>query len=56
MNFNKILKISAKENVNIDELCNDLREIIDFEFETKKTKFVDIKVKNNENILINKLL
>ncbi len=63
VNFSKILKISAKANINIDELCTELRLIIDNDYDNKnKNRLAEIdrstenKIIKNDEKNLNKLI
>ncbi len=48
INFEKILNISAKENLNVDKLCAKIREILD-NLDDKERSLSKLKQQSNEN-------
>ena len=60
VNFSKIIKISAKANINIDLLCSELRLIIENDYENNRNKnrikSTEIKIIKNDEWNLNKLV
>ena len=48
VNFEKILNISAKENLNVDKLCAEIREILD-SLDNKERSLSKLQQQSNEN-------
>lgn len=59
VNFNKIFNISAKSNQNVEELCFELREVIDILDDKKRASTLqktDHQKKSNQNNLLSELV